>query len=197
MPWPNQNQTGQMISFNLKQILENVAGFKGKDFPAALAGIQKGNLSELADNGTALRKKDLMGGYYFMPVTFSANGKNYEIDCAMVRLRLKKNVVQTPLSGHGGTVKEMVGTQDLAVSVTGCLMGERGQWPEEKINGLRRLFAVNDSVSLKCALTDCFFDADDKVVITDMDFPQGEQVEDIVPVNIECVQDHVFELNLN
>ena len=104
MPWPNQNQAGNMISFNLKQILENVAGFKGKDFPAALAGIQKGNLSELADNGTALRKKDLMGGYYFMPVTFSANGKNYEIDCAMVRLRLKKNVVQTPLSGQGGTV---------------------------------------------------------------------------------------------
>ena len=67
MPWPNQNQAGNMISFNLKQILENVAGFKGKDFPAALAGIQKGNLSELADNGTALRKKDLMGGYYFMP----------------------------------------------------------------------------------------------------------------------------------
>lgn len=196
MPWNNPVKRTK-ISFDMKRLLENVGGYKGLDFPMALAGREKLKGTELADNGTVLRKKDLMGGYYFMPVTFLANGKNYEIDCAMVRLRLKKNVVQTPLAGQGGTVKEMVGTQDLSVSVTGCLMGERGKWPEEKVNGLRRLFAVNDSVSLKCALTDCFFDADDKVVITHMDFPQGGQVEDVVPVNIECVQDHVFELNLD
>ncbi len=196
MPWHNPVQPTK-ISFDMKRLLENVGGYKGLDFPMAWTGRERHKGTELADNGTVLRKKDLMGGYYFMPVTFSADGRNYEIDCAMVRLQLKKNVVQTPLSGQGGTVKEMVGTQDLAVSVTGCLMGERGQWPEEKVNGLRRLFAVNDSVSLKCALTDCFFDADDKVVITRMDFPQGGQVEDVVPVNIECVQDNVFELNLD
>lgn len=184
-------------NFSIKHLLESIGGHKGLDFPMVWANREQHKGTELADNGTVLRKKDLMGGYYFMPVTFSANGKSYEIDCAMVRLQLKKNVVQTPLSGQGGTVKEMVGTQDLAVSVTGCLTGERGKWPEDKVNGLRQLFAVNDSVSLKCALTDCFFDADDKVVITDMHFPQGGQVEDVVPVSIECVQDRVFELNLD
>lgn len=196
MPW-HKTEKQTKTTFNVKHLLENAGGYKGLDFPMALAGYANQKGTELAGNGTVLRKQDLIGGYYFMPVTFSANGKSYEIDCAMVRLRLTKNVVQTPLSGQGGTVKELVGTQDLAISVTGCLMGERGQWPEDKVNGLRRLFAVNDSVSLKCALTDCFFDADDKVVITHIDFPQGGQVEDVVPVNVECVQDNVFELNIN
>ncbi|MCH5243411.1 MAG: hypothetical protein J1F29_00735 [Lentimicrobiaceae bacterium] len=196
MPWNNAVKS-EKISFDIKHLLESVSGCKGLDFPITLTREAKHNGTELADNGTVLRKKDLTGCYYFMPVTFSYNSKSYEIDCAMVRLRLKKNIVQTPLLGQGGMVKEMVGVQDLAISITGCLMGERGQWPEDRINGLRQLFETNDSVALKCALTDCFFDADDKVVITDMCFPQGGQVEDIVPVNIECVQDNIFELTLN
>lgn len=197
MQWNNEEQAPRATHFDIHQILEVTAGFKGKEFPMALAGRQKEAVSELADNGTALRKKDLLGGYYFMPVVFSAQGESYEIDCALVSVRLQKNVVQTPLSGQGGTVKEMTGVRDLAVSVTGCLMGERGQWPEEKLNGLRRLFYVNESVSLKCALTDCFFEADDKVVITSLRFPEGGQVEDMVPVCIECVQDNISELKIN
>ncbi|MCM1042373.1 MAG: DUF6046 domain-containing protein [Bacteroides sp.] len=197
MPWNNNEQTRQAVTFDLHRLLEGVAGFKGKEFPAALAGIQKGAVSELADNGTALRKKDLLGGYYFMPVVFSAEGESHEIDCALVSLRLCKNVVQTPLSGQGGTVKELTGVEDIHISVTGCLLGGQGQWPEERVNGLRRLFEVNDSVSLKCALTDCFFEADDKVVITSLRFPEGGQVEDTVPVSIECVQDNVFELKID
>ncbi len=196
MPWNNPEKPAR-ITFDIRRLLESVSGCKGLDFPMAWAGKDAHKGTELADNGTVLRKKDLMGGYYFMPVTFLSGGRKYEIDCAMVSLRLRKSVVRTPLSGKGGTVKEMVGTQDMEVSVTGCLTGERGRWPEERINDLRRLFEVNDAVSLKCALTDCFFDAEDKVVITGMDFPQGGQVEDVVPVRIECVQDKVFELNMD
>lgn len=142
---------------------------------------------ELADNGTILRKTDLLGGYYFMPVSFSGGGRVCEIDCALVSARMKKTVVRTPMTGLGGTVKELVNTQDLEISVTGCLMGQRGVWPEERINTLRELFEVNDAVSLKCALTDCFFDIDDRVVLTDLQFPSAMQVEDMVPVRIECV----------
>lgn len=196
MPWNNPEKRTR-ISFDVKRLLESVGGYKGLDFPMAWAGKDPHKGTELADNGTVLRRQDLLGGYYFLPVTFMAGGQQYEIDCAMVRLRLRKTVVGTPLSGKGGTVKELVGTQDMEVSVAGCLMGERGKWPEERINGLRRLFGINDSVSLKCALTDCFFEAEDKVVITGMDFPQDGQAEDVVPVRIECVQDKVFELKID
>ncbi len=205
MPSHSPIQTINTNRINLNQILESVSGFKGAAFPAAWAGVKSqsdrsgtGGLhtTELADNGTILRKKDLLGGYYFMPVSFSAAGRTCEIDCALVSARLKKTVVRTPMPGLGGTVKELSGTQDMEISITGCLMGPKGIWPEGRINTLRELFEVNDAVSLKCALTDCFFDIDDRVVLTDLQFPTAMQVEDLVPVRIECVRDQVFELNL-
>lgn len=205
---PSNNSTIQTVNttrINIHQILESVSGFKGKDFPAAWLGVKSqtgatdsgGNKAvELADNGTVLRKKDLLGGYYFMPVSLSGGGKTCEIDCALVSARMKKTIVRTPMAGYDGSVKELIGTQDMEISITGCLMGQRGCWPEERINTLRELFQVNDSVSLKCALTDCFFDIDDRVVLTDLNFPTAMQVEDIVPVRIACIRDQVFELNL-
>lgn len=205
MPSHSTIHTISTSKININQLLESVSGFKGAAFPAAWAGVKSqsdhsgtGGLltTELADNGTILRKKDLLGGYYFMPVSFSHGGKTCEIDCALVSAKMKKTVVRTPMPGLGGTVKELVSTQDMEISVTGCLMGQKGIWPEDRINTLRELFEVNDAVSLKCALTDCFFDIDDRVVITDLDFPTAMQVEDVVPVRIECVRDQTFELNL-
>lgn len=203
MPWHNENQDKAALErMDLRRMLERVSGFKGQDFPAGWLGVKKDGAAsgnggvELADNGTVLRKKDLLGGYYFLPVSFSAGVRTYEIDCALVSARLRKTIVRTPLAGYGGTVKELVSPEDMEISVTGCLMGKRGVWPEERIVGLRKLFEENAAVSLKCALTDCFFDMDDKVVLTSLAFPAAQQVEDIVPVRIECVRDQVYELNL-
>lgn len=203
MPWHNENQDKAALErMDLRRMLERVSGFKGQDFPAGWLGVKKDGAAsgtggvELADNGTVLRKKDLLGGYYFLPVSFSADGRTYGIDCALVSARLRKTIVRTPLAGYGGTVKELVSPEDMEISVTGCLMGKRGVWPEERIVGLRELFEENAAVSLKCALTDCFFDMDDKVVLTSLAFPAAQQVEDIVPVRIECVRDQVYELNL-
>lgn len=204
MPWHNesQKQGSSLTRMDLRPLLERVSGFKGQDFPAGWLGVRKdGSASgasgvELADNGTVLRKKDLLGGYYFLPVSFSSGVRTYEIDCALVTARLRKTVVRTPMAGYGGTVKELVSPEDMEIGITGCLLGKRGTWPEERIVGLRELFEENAAVSLKCALTDCFFDTDDKVVLTALSFPAAQQVEDIVPVRIECVRDQVYELNL-
>lgn len=205
MPWRNENQEKAVAveRMDLRRMLERVSGFKGQDFPAGWLGVRQAGTSgvpaggvSLADNGTVLRKKDLLGGYYFLPVSFSSGVRTYEIDCALVSARLRKTIVQTPLSGSGGTVKELVSPDDMEISITGCLLGKRGVWPEERIMGLRELFEVNAAVSLKCALTDYFFDMDDKVVLTSLSFPSSQQVEDIVPVRVECVRDHIYELNI-
>lgn len=216
MPWTNIDK-GHMVNsvrFNVPRLLESVAGYKGLPFPAAWLGRVNGKVGaasggdyqvtnkaaahqSYANNGAVLRKQDLLGGYYFMPVVFSANGQDYEIDCALVSVQQKKTIVQTQVVGQRGSVKELINTEDLQISITGCLISaEKGVWPEERIVGLRALFEVNDAVALKCALTDIFFDDDDKVVITNLDFPAAEQVEDVVPLTIQCVSDTVFELNL-
>lgn len=202
------------VRFDIPHLLESIAGYKGLPFPAALLGrtnTKTGSASgqsyqvdaapgrqTYADNGALLRRYDLMGGYYFMPVSFVAEGKEYEIDCALVSIQLKKTVVETPLVGRRGTVKELINLEDLKISVTGCLISEeKGIWPEGRINDLWNLFQLNDAVSIKCALTDCFFNDEDKVVITDLSFPSPNQVEDVVPVSIQCVSDQVFELKID
>lgn len=203
------------VRFNIPHLLESFAGYKGLPFPAAWLGRVNGRTGQAsgdrfevtgdpettqayANNGAVLRKYDLLGNYYFMPVSFSANGKEYEIDCALVSLQLKKTIVETPLVGQRGSVKELISCQDYQISITGCLISEdKGFWPEERVNDFRELYEINDAVSLKCALTDCFFDEDDKVVITELSFPNPNQVEDVVYVSMQCVSDRVFELKID
>lgn len=217
MPWNNvdKGHLTNTVKFNIPHLLESIVGYKGMPFPAAWLGRVNGRVGQTtggkfktpegpestqayADNGAVLRKYDLLGNYYFMPVVFSANGRDYEIDCALVSLQLKKTIVETPLVGQRGSVKELISCQDYQVSITGCLIsGEKGFWPEDRVNALRELYEINDAVSLKCALTDCFFDEDDKVVITEMSFPNPDQVEDVVPVSLQCVSDRVFELKID
>lgn len=217
MSWNNvdKGHLTNTVKFNIPHLLESIVGYKGMPFPAAWLGRVNGRVGQTtggkfktpegpestqayADNGAVLRKFDLLGNYYFMPVVFSANGRDYEIDCALVSLQLKKTIVETPLVGQRGSVKELISRQDYHVSITGCLIsGEKGFWPEDRVNALRELYEINDAVSLKCALTDCFFDEDDKVVITEMSFPNPDQVEDVVPVSLQCVSDRVFELKID
>ena len=49
---------------------------------------------------------------------------------------------------------------------------------------------------MKSVLTDLLFDENDKVVITEMNFPETPGVEDEQEVTIECTTDKPFELTL-
>ena len=60
----------------------------------------------------------------------------------------------------------------------------------------KELYNVNEAVELKSVLTDLLFDENDKVVITDMSFPETPGVEDEQEVEIECVTDKPFELTI-
>ena len=217
MPWNNidRGHATKTVRFDIPHLLESIAGYKGLPFPAALLGLanRKTGMASgagftvpsgpestqaYADKGAVLRQYDLMGNYYFMPVSFQASGKDYPIDCALVSVQHKKTVVETPLVGQRGAVKELINAQDLRISITGCLIsGQKGFWPEDRISDMWELFSRNEAVSLKCALTDCFFEEDDKVVITDLSFPAPNQVEDVVPLSLQCVSDQVFELKLD
>lgn len=217
MPWNNMDRghIAKTVRFDIAHLLESVAGYKGLPFPSALLGLanRKTGMASgqefqapsgpettqaYADNGAVLRQYDLLGNYYFMPVSFMASGKEYPIDCALVSVQMKKTIVETALVGRRGTVKELINAQDLKISIAGCLISDKkGFWPEARINAMRELFSLNEAVSLKCALTDCFFEEDDKVVITDLSFPSPNQVEDIVPLSLQCVSDQVFELKLD
>lgn len=71
-----------------------------------------------------------------------------------------------------------------------------GTYPADRIVELKELYNVNEAVELKSVLTDLLFDENDKVVITEMNFPETPGVEDEQEVTIECTTDKPFELTL-
>ncbi|MEG1762824.1 MAG: DUF6046 domain-containing protein [Bacteroidales bacterium] len=197
--------------FNIRGMLESLVGYKGLPFPGVFAKVDlpggyigdKREVSPMApkqniraNKGAILARVDKNGSYYFMPVTFMHQGKSYEIDCALISITGKKNIITTALVGQKGSVRELINIEDYKINIVGAVIGEDGQWPEEKLDDLNELFTINEAIELKCALTDIFFQDSDKVVITDLNFPAATQIEHVQIVEIQCETDKPFELIL-
>lgn len=203
---------GISMKFDVLQILESIVGYKGLPFPGVWFP-KKGRddyqgedfeLEETAEplktqsnKGTTLYKKDALGNYYFMPVTFIHQGKEYEIPCALISITGRKNIIETSLVGRQGSVKELISLEDYQISITGAVFGENQVWPEEQLDAINELYNINEAIELKCALTDVFLSENDKVVIQELNLPQAGQTEHIQVVEIKCVTDRAFELIMN
>jgi hypothetical protein len=200
-----------MHKFDIAKILASYIGYKGIPFPIgkSLPLLQgkittkeydgEGDLNQADDNnytqkGVAIRREGLRGRWYFMPVTFIDEGKEYEIPCALISVTGKKTIVETPMVGRKGSVKELISIDDYKVSIAGYVQSADGTYPENEIAQLMELYSINRSVELESALTSIVFDEGDKVVITDISFPEMQGVEDGQIVKIECLTDKEFEL---
>ncbi|MCM1031861.1 MAG: DUF6046 domain-containing protein [Oscillibacter sp.] len=197
------------MKFDILQILEDVAGYKGLPYPGVWFPKKGRNdyqgedfivdgtaetLKTHSNKGTTIYKKDALGNYYFMPVTFVHNGKEYEIPCALVSITGRKNIIETPLVGRQGSVKELISLEDYRISITGAIVGENEEWPEEGIEAIQELYGINEAIELKCALTDIFLSESDKVVISELNLPSSGQTEHVQVVEITCITDRAFEL---
>ena len=197
------------MKLDILQILEDVAGYKGLPYPGVWFP-KKGRddyqgedftidetaetLKTHSNKGTTIYKKDALGNYYFMPVTFVHKGKEYEIPCALVSITGRKNIIETPLVGRQGSVKELISLEDYRISITGAIVGENEEWPEEGIEAIQELYGINVAIELKCALTDIFLSESDKVVISELNLPPSGQTEHVQVVEITCITDRAFEL---
>ena len=196
------------MKFDIVDVLENIVGYKGLPYPGVWFPRKSGGgyigedfalidgeapLKTHSNKGTAIYKKDLLGNYYFMPVTFIHKGMEYEIDCALVNITGKKNIIETALVGRKGTIKELISIQDYQISITGAVIGD-GEWSEDGLDKINELYNINEAIELRCALTDVFLTEGDKVVITDLSIPQMQGVEYVQVVEIKCVSDRALEL---
>ncbi len=204
--------------FNIPNIGVSRLTLKGLPFPGILTcpeGTYKGDSEDDCEleseaveveefvRGTRLRGKDRLGRWYFMPVsliytTSEGENKTIELERAEIKtITAKKNIVETPLVGRKGAVRELISSEDFKVSIRAVVRTENGTYPADQIVELKELYNVNEAVELKSVLTDLLFDENDKVVITDMSFPETPGVEDEQEVQIECVTDKPFELTIN
>lgn len=202
-------QTFKRVSqFNLGDMLLNVIGYKGLPYPGGFIpdapGKYKADGYEYpgeqasektsSDFGSTLRKKDAQGRWYFMPIALEHKGTEYEIPNAVISIRGKKSIVETVMVGRKGTVKELISVDDYEIRIAGVCLDV--DFPDQQINALNELYNINESVTLKCALTDIFLDEEDKVVIKSIDFAEMKGCETAQVFTMELVTDRSFELIL-
>ena len=202
-------QTFKRVSqFNLGDMLLNVIGYKGLPYPGGFIPDtpskykadryeypgEQASAKTSSDFGSTLRKKDAQGRWYFMPIVLEHKGTEYEIPNAVISIRGKKSIVETAMVGRKGTVKELISVDDYEIRIAGVCLDV--DFPDQQINSLNDLYNINESVTLKCALTDIFLDEENKVVIKSIDFAEMKGCETAQVFTMELVTDRSFELIL-
>ena len=127
-----------------------------------------------------------------MPVVLEHKGKEYEIPNAVISFTGKKNIVETQMIGRKGSVKELINIDDYEISVQGIAQAD--DFPESALMSLNELYNVNESVALRCALTDVFLEEDDKVVIKSLDISDMKGTDSFVIIKMSLITDRNFEL---
>lgn len=189
-----------MKEFSVKDILLDLVGYKGLPYPGVwLEGgsmsAQEGGVGkkERLKIGTLLWKKGANGQYYFMPVVLrDKNKKAYEIPNAIISFTGKKTIVETPMVGRKGAVKELINVDDYEISIQG--IASANEYPEDAMKELNELYSLNESVTLECAMTDTFLGKNPQVVIKSIDFSDMKGVECFQVFKITLTTDYSFEL---
>ena len=197
--------------FNVKDILLSILGYKGLPYPGVLFKDVKrdkqgddyeydGDYLEeklYTDKGTLLRKQDAQGRFYFMPAVFLYTDKSnklqsFEIPNALISFTGKKTIVETPMVGRKGTVKELISVDDYEISVQS--IAQANDFPEAALVQLNELYNINKSITFKCALTDLFLEDDDKVVIKSIELSDMKGTDTAQSFNMKLITDRSFEL---
>lgn len=146
--------------------------------------------------GTPIRKKDVFGRWYFMPVWVRSSLGELEFPCAVISVAGKKRIVETSLVGRRGTVNELVSVDSYEVEISAALIGENDNYPEGLVKQMRDLYELNESVELVSALTDLVFEKDDRIIFKSIDFPAVGAVENVQVVKMTAQTDAAVELIL-
>lgn len=135
------------------------------------------------------------GAYYFLPAFFDIqDNSDYEIPFPIIRIQSQKRIIETPLTERKGTVVEIVNQESWKIYIKGFIISKNSNYPEKEIEALKNVYEMDKAIRLRCALTDLFLKADDRVVIKSINFPEVKGVEHVKPYEMELISVSIFDL---
>ncbi len=208
------------ISFSLADLFEQTFGYKTKAFDPEFKSVTGQNAllagrKENGAQGSPYYSIDELGKEYYMPVTIMYNdtsedtGLNtnessgplskWNLPYPVISVTSRKTIVETPLTGRKGTVKELINVQDYEILVRGFIIGNTNEFPEADVTKLRTIYEQNTALSIQCPLTDIFLlrpdrSGSDQVVIRELSFPSMNGVKNVRPYLLRMVSDEPFNL---
>lgn len=180
-----------MAVFNIIPIFESAFGYSP---PADAFEIDTApERLTVARLGSPYYGKDALGREFFMPVTIGG----VLIPFAVIGIRCKKTIVSTLMVERRGSVRELINVDDYEINIKGIVISAGNDFPEDEIRIIQELFLLNESLPIRCALTDVFLEGDDKVVIKEVNWPQVAGVEHARPFEMLLESDLVYTLEVD
>jgi hypothetical protein len=166
-----------------------------------------GKLPSVDDFRTSAPKRaTLLGTVVFDDITFPAgtyiNNDGDAVNYAelillsiQVVVSKQKNIIETPVSGVDGTIKEYISGGDYMVSISGKItQSALNVFPADDIDNFVEIENIDDSIPIDSKLLNEFFNVFN-VVIKKISLSTIPGSINEVDINIEAVSD--FELDLN
>lgn len=172
-------------SFDIQKIFRDAWGYHPPVFDVVRQPQQSTNKIDYFAKG-------LYGRPYFMPVKLG----DVELPNPVIRITNKKTIVETAMVGRTGTVKELISLEDYRINIKGIIIMEDNSYPEADIRKLHELYKQNTSFPISSALTDIFLTDDNKVVITDITWPEITGTQNVKTYEMNLVSDHPLDLIL-
>jgi hypothetical protein len=84
----------------------------------------------------------------FAALRFIQGQKEYDFVQSLIAVSRQKIIVKTPIQFRPGTVKEMIGSNDYDVTITGVITGENGQYPTQEVDQLKQFLDSNEPIDV-------------------------------------------------
>ncbi|MFS2189813.1 DUF6046 domain-containing protein [Mucilaginibacter sp. Mucisp84] len=195
--------TGNQLLINLPDVFKTIYGY----LPQTVPGLPVSDDSNPFSVGTTSTEKrttlkgsplyglsDVLGREVFCPVTINVAGKDYGFPYAVLGLRSRKILKETPMTERGGRVIEQIGVDAWEIILKGFFLHPLNQFPDEELDMLNQVYKYNEPVKLKCALSDLFLDTDDRVVIASLDIPEKAKIIGVKDFAFTMIQNTILDL---
>lgn len=181
------------LNINISEIFYKAFGYEmpepeQPEIPNAAARLDTSSL------GQAYYANDDLGREHYLPLFIN----DMLIPFAIVGVTAKKTIVNTPMPERGGTVHELISIDDYVFTIKGIFINDSNDYPEQNVKDLFALFQVNQSVVMRGVLPAIFLNGnfEERVIISEVRFPQVQGIENAVPFEMICESDMAFELEI-
>ncbi|WP_053404999.1 DUF6046 domain-containing protein [Persicobacter sp. CCB-QB2] len=205
------------MEFDIKNIYESLASYKGLPFPLSLGQIPAYRKKQWVDRGDILdgvfsqnegvkfgeaEVWDLFGQPIICPIQldgiYLGSGESGHINLQpMMVIDAKKRMTKSYIPGgdHRGSVKEFIAVDDYKIKITGILLNhrDRGQYPHSEASILRSIWKKNTALDFSCVITNELFQY---VVIEKLKFKELSMAPGYQRYEIELVSDIPNEVEL-
>jgi len=153
--------------------------------PAALSAINEGT-TDISENLFGLAIWDVI------QLRYVANGISFfvNLNIAQVEVTQSRNIIQTPVQGLDGTIKEFISAGDNQIKIRATIVGDAPDfYPGAEVQSIKETLDVKTPINIISTILNKYFNIS-SVVVTDYSFSQPEVgMRNVQSVEISAVTD--------